>query len=225
MAAYSPAPMRRLLALAALTLTTAAAPQAPAPGIVRVRLHTSAGPIIVALESARAPRTTANFLQYVDDGRFDGVTFYRAARKKIDPRYGFVQAGIRTDARRILRTSVPMERTDVTGIRHLDATISMARGTDPDSAAGNFVITVGGSPNLDAAGGYPGYAAFGRVIAGMDVVKRILALPTGGGSGVMRGQMILKPVALVRAERLDGRARPSGRVKPWLLALPKVEAR
>lgn len=217
----------RFLLTALLALIAGPAPAQPSPGpaIVRVRLHTSAGAITVALDARRAPRTTANFLQYVDDGRFDGVTFYRAARKKIDPRYGFVQAGIRTDARRILRTSVPMERTDATGIKHLDATISMARGSDPDSAAGNFVITVGGSPNLDAAGQYPGYAAFGRVVAGMEVVKRILALPTGGGSGVMRGQMILKPVQLVRAERLDGRPRPTTRVRPWLLNLPKYGER
>ena len=197
----------------------------PEPGLVRVRLVTSAGPITVALDARRAPRTTANFLQYVDDGRFEGVTFYRAARKKIDPRYGFIQGGIRTEARRILPGSVPMERTDVTGIKHLDATISMARGTDPDSAAGNFIITIGGLPNLDAAGAYAGYGAFGRVVAGMDVVKRVLALPTGGGSGVMKGQMILQPVRLIRAERLDGVARPSGRVKPWLLNLPKYPER
>jgi peptidyl-prolyl cis-trans isomerase A (cyclophilin A) len=192
----------------------------PAAGIVRVRLVTSAGAITVALDTRRAPKTAANFLTYVDDGRFEGTSFYRAARKKIAPEFGFIQAGIRTDARRILRGSVPMERTDRTGIKHLDATISMARGADPDSAAGNFIITVGATPSLDAAGPYPGYAAFGRVVGGMDTVRRILALPTGGGSGPMKGQMIFQTVTLIRAERLDGTPHPTGGVKPWLINIP-----
>ncbi|HWK36898.1 peptidylprolyl isomerase [Sphingomonas sp.] len=214
-----------LLALVAAPSVPGAAQtgKRPVPGLVRVRLVTSAGAIVVALDARRAPKTTANFLAYVDDGRFDGTDFYRAARKKVAPKFGFIQGGIRTDARRILPGSVPMERTDRTGIRHLDGTISMARGANPDSAAGNFSIMVGATPSLDAAGPYPGYAAFGHVVAGMDVVQRILAQPTGGGSGPMKGQMILKPVTLIRAERLDGTPRPTGRVKPWLIGAPKVD--
>lgn len=186
------------------------------PGVVRVRLETSRGPILLALDARRAPATTANFLAYVDDGRFDGTTFYRAARSKSDPRRGFVQAGIRTDAKRIL-PPFPLESTNKTGIRHLDATISMARGDSADSAGGNFVLTVGPTPQMDARPGYTGYAAFGRVIGGMDVVKRILAEPSGGGLDAMKGQMILRPVQLRRAVRVDGRAKPTGRPKVWLL--------
>lgn len=186
------------------------------PGVVRVRLETSRGPILLALDARRAPATTANFLAYVDDGRFDGTTFYRAARSKADPRRGFVQAGIRTDAKRIL-PPFPLEPTNKTGIRHLDATISMARGDSADSAGGNFVLTVGPTPQMDARPGYTGYAAFGRVIGGMDVVKRILAEPSGGGLDAMKGQMILRPVQLRRAVRVDGRAKPTGRPKVWLL--------
>ena len=171
------------------------------------------------LDAAHAPRTTANFMAYVDDGRFDDTSFYRAARRRADPKRGYVQGGIRTDARRSL-VPVAHESTDMTGIRHLDATISMARGGPPGTAMGNFFITVGPTPQMDAAPSYAGYAAFGHVIQGMDVVRRILALPTGGGTGEMKGQMILKPVQLIRAERIDGVARPTRGPKPWLIKLP-----
>ncbi|WP_340264830.1 peptidylprolyl isomerase [Sphingobium mellinum] len=195
----------------------------PTPGLTRVAIETSLGTITVAVDMKRAPRTSANFLAYVDDGRFDGVTFYRAARRKSDPRLGLIQGGIDTDARRAL-PPIPHEPTTKTGIRHLDATLSMARPNRPDSAMGNFFITAGATPNMDARGDYIGYAAFGHVVAGMDVVRRILALPTCCGSGPMRGQMIIKPVTILRARRLDGVARPTGGVKPWLLGLRRKPA-
>jgi peptidyl-prolyl cis-trans isomerase A (cyclophilin A) len=205
-------------------VSEAAPSNRPTPGYVRVRLVTSEGPIVVALDAKRAPGTTRNFLAYVDDGRYDGTTFYRAARRRSDPRFGLIQGGIDTDARRAL-LPIPIERTDRTGILHLDATLSMARRSEPNSAAGNFFITLGAIPSMDAQGPYAGYAAFGHVVAGMDTVRRILARPTGGGSGEMKGQMILKPVALIRAERLDGTPRPTGKVKPWLLKLRKAAGR
>ncbi|MBX3593890.1 peptidylprolyl isomerase [Sphingomonas sp.] len=211
---------RHFLPFVSLLLVTAnAAPPPPEPAIIRVRLVTSAGDIVVALDARRAPRTVANFMRYVDDGRLDGTEFYRSARRKTDPKLGFVQGGIATDARRIL-PSVPIEPTNRTGLRHRDGTISMAHGVDPNSGNGNFSIMVGDNPSLDATAGNAGFAAFGQVIAGMDVVRRILAMPTGGGRGVMFGQMILKPVRILRAERLDGVARPTGLPKPWLLVLP-----
>ena len=188
----------------------------PKPGMVRVRLVTSEGPILLALDARHAPKTTANFLAYVDDGRFDGTDFYRASRQKSAPKLGFIQAGIRTDARRIL-PPFPLETTAMTGIKHLDATISMARGMTPASAGGNFFITVGPAPAMDARAGYPGYAAFGHVVAGMDVVKRILAKPTGGGMDAFKDQMILKRVALVSARRLDGVVKPTGLPRAWLI--------
>jgi peptidyl-prolyl cis-trans isomerase A (cyclophilin A) len=208
------------LALAALTGATPAGSQSrPIPGMVRVRIVTSQGNIVLALDARHAPKTTANFLAYVDDGRLDGTDFYRASRRKSDPRFGFVQGGIGTDARRIL-PSPPLEPTNVTGIKHTDGAVSMAHGSNPDSATGNFSIMVGANPSLDARAGSRGYAAFGRVVAGMDVVRRILAKPTGGGRGPMRGQMIQPPVRIVRAERLDGTARPTSGPRPWLLGLP-----
>lgn len=206
--------MRYLLLFLALFALGNSAPQNA--GTVRVRLVTSAGAIVLALDARRAPATVANFMAYVDDGRLDGTEFYRATRRKSDPRFGFIQGGIAQDARRML-PPLALEPTDKTGIKHLDGAISMAHGINEDAANANFSIMVGPNPSLDARPGNRGYAAFGRVIAGMDVVRRILALPTGGGRDAMKGQMILQPVKLIRAERLDGVAKPSGRVKPWLI--------
>lgn len=189
---------------------------AATPGFVHVRLETSAGPIVLALDARHAPKTVANFMRYVDDGRFDGTEFYRASRRKGDAGHGLIQGGIAQDARRIL-DSVPLEPTNKTGIKHTDGAISMAHGPDPDSAAGNFSIMVGANPSLDARGSFRGFAAFGHVVSGMAVVKRILAQPTGGGSGDMRGQMLLKPIRIIHAVRLDGKAQPTGRPKPWLI--------
>ena len=206
------------IALASPIAAAPAASQRTAakPGIVRVRLSTSAGPVTLAVDTRRAPKTTENFLAYVDDGRFDGTDFYRAARGKKAPKFGFIQGGIRTDARRIL-PSFPLETTTKTGIRHLDATISMARGSEPGSAGGNFFITVGPTPAMDARPGYLGYAAFGHVVAGMDTVRRILAKPTGGGLDAFKGQMILQRVRLISAKRLDGTPNPTSGPRPWLM--------
>lgn len=205
--------MRKLLPL---LLLLGAAP--PEPSTIRVRLDTPAGPITLALDARRAPRTTANFLLYVDDGRLDGTSFFRAARRPTRPG-GFVEGGIGTDPRRVM-PGVPLEPTSRTGLRHIDGAISMARFEPTDSATGNFSIMVGANPSLDAKPGRPGYAVFGRVVGGMDAVKRILAQPTApGGSGAAKGQMLARRVAIVRAVRLDGTARPSGRPKPWTLGL------
>lgn len=186
--------------------------------MVRVRLVTSSGPIVLELDGRRAPKTTANFMAYVDDGRFDGTTFYRAARRKSMPTHGLIQGGISTNARRSL-PPVAHEPTSQTGIQHLDMTLSMARGGKPGTAMGNFFITIGPIASMDARGAYPGYAAFGHVVGGADVVRKILAMPSGGGEGPMRGQMILKPVRIIKAERLTGVAKPTGGPKPWLIEL------
>ena len=209
--------MRILSLLALLALATPSSGQRAdraTPGWVRVRLETSVGNIVLALDQKHAPISATNFLRYVDDGRFDGIAFYRAARAKSRPTTGFIQSGIRTDARRFLDT-IAHEPTSKTGITHTDGTISMAR-RDPGTANGNWFITVGAAPGMDARGDYPGYAAFGHVVAGMDVVKRILALRTGGAMG---GTLILKPIRVTRAVRLDGVAKPTGRPRPWLIEL------
>lgn len=212
----------RYASIAFLLLFTSIADAKPSAsaGIVKVRLVTSAGPITLALDARHAPRTTANFMAYVDDGRLDGTTFYRSARRKSNPATGLIQGGIDTNARRSL-PPVVHEPTNVTGIGHKDATISMARGGKPGTAMGNFFITIGPIASMDARGDYPGYAVFGHVAAGMDVVKKILAMPTGGGEGPMRGQMLFQRVRIIKAERLSGVAKPTGQPKPWLLDIPR----
>ena len=188
-----------MLRLLPLILALFAAPALAAP---RVAIHTGLGTIVVELADKQAPMTAKNFLRYVEAGKLDGTTFYRAARSKTDPRYGFVQGGIDHDLRRAF-FSIDHEPTSKTGLKHVDGTISMARNA-PGTAMGDFFITVGAAPYLDARPGSEGYAAFGRVVKGMDVVKKILAAPTwiGRGRGALKDQVIVKRVPIVKAERL-----------------------
>ena len=180
---------------------------APEAEQVRVRLETEAGAIDLELDARRAPITTANFLAYVDQGRFDGTRFYRASRTRGASDRGFIQGGIQRNYRLML-PPVAHEPTSVTGLSHVDGTISMAR-TAPGTAMGEYFIVVGDMPSMDAGAGREGddlgFAAFGRVVGGMDVVRRILAAPTvpDAGRGAMRGQMIADPVDIVRARRMD----------------------
>lgn len=175
----------------------------PLPDVVRVRIETEAGAIVVAIDAKKAPITAANFVRYVDDGRFDGTTFYRAAPTVGAPERGLIQGGIRRNYRRMF-PPIAHEPTSQTGLKHQAGTISMAHSR-PGLAMGDFFITTAAMPAMDATGDDPGYAAFGRVVEGMDVVRRILAAPIvpNAGSGAMRGQMIVEPVRIVSARRVD----------------------
>jgi len=189
--------------LAMLLALPAAAPAAAAPDAVRVKIVTSEGAIIVELDAKDAPVTTANFLRYADQHRFDGTSFYRAS-KVGPPGLGLIQGGVHGDTKRQL-APVAHEPTTKTGLAHIDGTISMAR-TTPGSARGDFFITTGALPSLDAhpqdVGDNAGFAAFGQVVEGIDVVHRILDLPVGaGGDGAMRGQLLAKPVKIVSVGR------------------------
>ncbi|HEX8224005.1 MAG TPA: peptidylprolyl isomerase [Allosphingosinicella sp.] len=189
---------------AANRVAAAPVPVAPLPDLVRVRLETEAGLIVLALDHKRAPVTAANFVRYAEQRRFDGTYFYRAARTKGAKERGFVQGGIRHSARRSF-PPIEHEPTGDTGLRHVDGAVSMARAA-PSGAMGDFFIIVGGAmPAMDARAGEPGFAVFGRVEEGMDVVRRILAAPTvaNAGRGPMRGQMIEKPVRIVGARRVE----------------------
>ena len=185
----------------------AAAPSAPIGDPVRVRLETDAGPITLELDHRHAPITTENFIAYVDQHRFDNIVFYRSSHVPHDPQHGFIQGGIRHNFR-LLLPPIPLEPTSRTGLLHRDGTISMAR-TTPDSAMGDFVICIGANPGMDAGphapGDHLGYATFGRVVDGMDVVRRIHAMATDprAGSGSMRGEMLSPPVRILNARRVD----------------------
>ena len=186
---------------------TSAAPakaEAPVPDSAQVRITTELGDIVVLLDGRRAPLTTANFLRYADEGRFDGKTFYRAARNRAAPERGFIQGGIRRDYRRML-PPVAHEPTSRTGLRHGEGAISMARAEGGAGAMGEFFITANAMPDMDARGAEEGFAAFGRVVEGMAVVRLILAAPTvpNAGRGSMRGQMIARPVRILRVRRVS----------------------
>lgn len=182
----------------------AVAPAAPR-AIVQVRLETSAGPILLALEKDRAPITTANFLRYVDEKRLDGTGFYRAVN--VAPGYGLIQAGTRNDPKRTL-PPIAHEPTTTTGLSHTDGAISMARN-EPGTASGDFFIMIGSIPSMDAdpkqSGDNLGFAVFGHVIEGMDIVRRILAEPVSDteGDGSMKGEMLAQPVRILAARRVE----------------------
>lgn len=176
----------------------------PSPDAVRVLLRTSAGDITVALETRRAPITAGNFLRYVDARRLDGQEFYRAMQGNA-PGTGLIQGGVRDP--RILYPPIAHESTTQTGLTHVDGALSVPR-LGLGTARGDFTIMVGPQHYLDAgpgsAGDGQGYAVFGRVVEGMDVVRRILASPTSPteGQGIMRGQMLSPRIRIITARRV-----------------------
>ena len=177
----------------------AAAPAAQAPAqkadVVPVAIETSLGRIVLALDRVRAPLTTANFLAYVESGKLDGESFYRAMRYGNG---GLVQGGIRSDGRK-LGPAVAHEPVSKTGIAHKAGAVSMAN-FGPGTAKSDFFILTTDMPSLDS-----GFAAFGHVVEGMDVVKAILASPVSPtkGEGHMKGQMLEPVVKIVKAERVN----------------------
>ena len=208
-----------LLAVAGIAPAQTVAPTpapVPAPATVRIALTTSLGRIVLELEKARAPITTANFLRYVDGKRLDGITFYRTV--KVQPDFGFIQFGVQNAPKRVL-PPIKHEPTTQTGVQHIDGAISIAR-LAPGTVAGDFTISVGDQrPSLDADPRRPGdnlgYAAFGRVVEGMDVVKRILDAPVAAG-GHFKGEQIAQPVVISTARRVPVTARP----EPHLTSSP-----
>jgi peptidyl-prolyl cis-trans isomerase A (cyclophilin A) len=172
---------RVVLALAATVtgLPGAAAGQS----LPRVVIQTDLGDIEVEVDSMRAPVTAANFLRYVDLGFYGFGRFHRTVREDNQPqskvKIAVIQAGL--DSLRVQEfPPIPLERTRATGLRHRDGTLSMARD-GPDSATADFFICVGDQPELDFGGKRnpdgQGFAAFGRVVLGMDVVARIHQAP------------------------------------------------
>lgn len=176
-------PVRRAVLLPALVLAASLAGCGPSQPQVEIR--TELGTIRIEVDSARAPATAANFLRYVREGRYAGATFYRVRREAAElmqPPKGIVQGGLWYGDSTHLLPPVPFESTQRSGLRHADGTVSMARFEDPDGARAEFFIVIGGEqPHLDYRGpAKAGYAAFGRVVDGMDVVRAIQRLPATG---------------------------------------------
>ncbi|KQY35828.1 peptidylprolyl isomerase [Caulobacter sp. Root487D2Y] len=192
-------------ALAQVTPAPAPAPTAPAPKPpVYVAIDTPQGRIVIELAVAQAPITTANFLRYVDRKLYDKATFFRASRAPGTVDYGLIQGGLQGIG---ALPPVAHEPTSQTGLKHTDGVVSIAR-TAPGTATSDFFICIGDAPYLDAnpaaTGDNQGFAAFGRVVQGMDVAKKILALPTPGKAinPVMKGQILDPPVPITSARRI-----------------------
>jgi peptidyl-prolyl cis-trans isomerase A (cyclophilin A) len=207
-----------LLAAVSVPALAQAAPvdpaQAAAPAakedLVPVAIDTSLGRIVIALDRGRAPITTANFLRYVGAHRLDGETFYRAMHMAdaAGGDGGLIQFGVRSDVRKLFPKIVD-EPSIKTGLKNVAGAISMARNT-PNSAQADFFILLSDTPGFDA-GANPedpdGFAAFGHVVEGMDVVKMIFGSPVSAtkGEGVMKGQILDPPVTIFKAARVKGR--------------------
>jgi peptidyl-prolyl cis-trans isomerase A (cyclophilin A) len=167
-----------------------------------VLLTTTLGEIEIVVDSAHAPVTSANFLRYVDLGFYGNFgRFHRTVRadNQLDSKVkiAVVQAGL-APLRAQGFPPITLERTNVTGLHHLDGTISMARD-GPNTATSDFFICIGNQPALDYGGKRnpdgQGFAAFGRVVMGMDVVKKIQASPA-------RGQTLTPPIRILKATRI-----------------------
>ena len=161
----------------------------------RVLFHTNQGDFTVELEAARAPKTVANFLQYVREGHYDGTIFHRVVA-------GFViqGGGFTTDYRKV-PTRGPIQNEADKGLSNERGTIAMARTSDPHSASDQFFVNLKFNGSLDyrakTTDGW-GYTAFGKVIDGMNIVARIGAVPTGKG-GPFDAEAPLEPVVIEKA--------------------------
>jgi len=182
----------------------AARPQSGSSGAanpVRVVLETEKGTIEIDVDAPHAPNTAANFLKYVDAGAYDGGNFHRTVRPGTEANTAVPIQVIQ--ASRASGTpgfpAIPLERTSVTGLKHVDGAVSMAR-SGPDTATSDFFICIGDLPALDEGGARnadrQGFAVFGRVVSGMDVVKRIQAEPVFPGT-----QTLQPPIEILRARR------------------------
>lgn len=172
---------------------------------VRVLLQTEAGDIEVEVDVAAAPITAANFLKYVDAGLFDGGVFHRTVRpdnqQEKPVRIDVVQARANRSRQAEFPPPIPLERTTLTRLAHTDGTISMARA-EPDTGRSEFFICIGDQPSLDFGGARnpdgQGFAAFGRVVRGMEVVRKIQMSPA-------TGETLAPPIAIKGARRIQRR--------------------
>lgn len=169
----------------------------------RVRIQTELGDIFLELYTQQAPVTVQNFLRYVEAGRFDGATFYRAVRMDNQPnnpiQIEVIQGGLKEDNHPLSLPPILHESTQQTGILHTDEVISMARNA-PGTASSDFFICLGNQPELDYGGNRipdgAGFAAFGKVIEGMDVVRKIQKRKE-------QDQILEQSIAILKIEKID----------------------
>ena len=177
---------------------------------VRVRVQTELGDILIEVDPVRAPGTTANFLKYVDGGHYDGGVFHRTVKMDNQPespvKIEVIQAGVNPDRAKEGFPAIPLERTSVTGLLHKDGVVSMARG-GPDSATSGWFICINDQPSLDFGGNRnpdgQGFAAFGRVVTGMDVVRKIQNAPSSPTRTTnAEAQRLTPPIKILKVARV-----------------------
>ena len=204
--------LRLLSAAAVVVLSLAFAPAAEAQGAkpVRVRVQTTLGDIVLELDATKAPNTTANFLKYVDAGHYDGGTFHRTVKMDNQPestiKIEVIQAGVHADKAEAGFPAIALERTSVTGLKHVDGAVSMARGT-ADSATSGWFICINDQPSLDFGGmrnpDGQGFAAFGRVVSGMDIVRKIQQAPSSADRKTNpEAQKLTPPISVTKVSRV-----------------------
>jgi len=184
----APSPLRRMFTALAMPLLLGLAMAQPA-WAQKVKLSTSAGVIVLELDAAKAPKSVANFVQYVREGHYNGTVFHRV----ID---GFmIQGGGLDEQLRTKPTRAPIPLEAGNGLSNLRGTVAMARTSNPNSATSQFFINVVDNPSLDTLGG--GYAVFGRVVQGMDTVDQIKALRTQAQGP--HANVPVQPVTILKA--------------------------
>lgn len=199
--------MRTMMTAAVALMLSACAATAGDPGKPRVALDTDAGRMVLELELERAPLTVCNFLSYVADGDYDGGSFFRTVVSETNANphpIDVIQAATPRGADDALRPPVPLERTRDTGLSHVAGAVSMARD-GPDTATSSFFIVTRDTPALDFGGGRnpdgQGFAAFGRLVEGLDVARRIQMSPADA-------EEQLTPPVMIRSATLIGEVPP-----------------
>jgi peptidyl-prolyl cis-trans isomerase A (cyclophilin A)/peptidyl-prolyl cis-trans isomerase B (cyclophilin B) len=189
--------LRSLLIALGLALATAHASFAADP---RVELRTNHGTIVIEVYPDKAPKTVANFLQYVKDGHFNGTIFHR-----VIPGFMIQGGGFSKDLQQ-KPTRASIENEAANGLKNDYGTIAMARTPDPHSASAQFFINLKNNDFLNFRGATPqgyGYAVFGKVVSGIDVVEKIAKVPTGDARGhqnVPRDPVIIESAAIIAAK-------------------------
>ncbi len=192
-----------VLCLAVLWPYEGIAAPAPQQKPVKVVFETEAGNITIEVDTVHAPITSANFLKYVDAGLYDGASFYRTVRPDTetnkDNPINVIDGDLDRSRNKDKFPPIPLERTSVTGLKHLAGTVSMGRNRAADSAQSEVFICIEDTPSLDFGGmrnaDGQGFAAFGKVVDGMDVVKKIWEMPA-------EKQRLVTPVKIVKAHRI-----------------------
>jgi peptidyl-prolyl cis-trans isomerase A (cyclophilin A) len=205
-------PLALVIAVAAWSATAVDAQTkvpAPAKGVVRVLVQTELGDIMIDVDTVRAPITAANFLKYVDAGHYNGGVWHRTVKMDNQPesdvKIEVIQAGVNPDLAKSGFPAIALERTNVTGILHKDGVVSMARGA-PDSATSGWFICINDQPSLDFGGKRnpdgQGFGAFGRVVSGMDVVRKIQQAPSSADrTSNAAAQRLTPPIKISKVAR------------------------